>query len=199
MGNRSLYDKSLSLKSIIIYSNAHPINFHLALFRIIRNLSFYYFSNTITYMPLHLNVLQEKTILLRNTIENNDILIFTNSSTKNKFTLYIIQDLIIENQYITLMNSPPKKEKIKKEEPTFSLTITPPLEESCSFQYTCSLGVVCLCTPQPMISKLRRNVEPYHTIKAKSSKILKVNKNESVANKSFDEIYANLLNRKKNF
>ena len=87
----------------------------------------------------------------------------------------------------------------KKEEPTFSLTITPPLEESCSFQYTCSLGVVCLCTPQPMISKLRRNVEPYHTIKAKSSKILKVNKNESVANKSFDEIYANLLNRKKNF
>ena len=199
MGNRSLYAKSLSPKSIIIYSNVHPVNFNLALFRIIRNLSFQNFSNKITYMPLHLNVLQEKTLLLRNSIENNDILIFTNISSKNTFSLYIIQNLIIENRYITLMYSPPKKEKLKKEEPTFSLTITPPLEESCSCQYTCSLGVVCLCTPQPMISKVRHIVEPYHKIKAKSSKILKVNNNESVANKSFDEIYANLLNRKKNF
>ena len=200
MGNTNQRTVEESGSSVSIYSNTNPLYYQRELIQLLSHFLNQKGRGKLSFKPLMSSILNNNSIIFSGLLSNISFFI---SSQNNHYSLFLFQQFVFDEKFITfekeekpILPPPPKEEeKIEPPQETFSISVIPPsIEEKIEYNYTCSLGIVCFYTPQ-VISKQsiptkKISEKSFHN---KKKSAIKKDKRNSVAGKTFEEIYNTLL------
>lgn len=205
MGNTNQKTIKENNSLVSIYSNTNPLYYQRELIHVLFHILNQKGKSKLCFKPLISSLLNNNNILFSGLLSNISFFI---SSEQNSFTVLLFQQFVFDEKFITFEKEekpihhplPKEEEKVEPPQETFSISVIPPsIEENIEYNYTCSLEIVCFYTPQvkeTLNTPSKKTSESSIHQKKKRSPIKK-DKRNSVAGKTFEEIYNTLLIKQK--